>query len=97
MPWPITVTITTPDGKDRYRVYRATDAQGRYAESFPLGSNAVAGTYAIRIESPVGGLSAHAKAEVSQLGPADPSSSRVRLVSSTARRSAPSCAGNPKS
>ena len=66
MPWPITVTIITPDGKDRYRVYRATDAQGLYAESFPLGSNAVAGTYAIRVESPVGGLSAHAKAEVSQ-------------------------------
>ncbi len=69
MPWPITVTIMTPDGKDRYRVYRATDAQGLYAESFPLGSNAVAGTYAIRIESPVGNLSAHANAEVSQSAP----------------------------
>ena len=77
MPWPITVTITGPDGKDRYRVYRATDAQGLYAESFPLGSNAVAGTYLIRIESPVGGLSVHAKAEVSNSAPRGRNSSRV--------------------
>jgi len=79
MPWPITVTISSPDGKDRYRVYRATDVEGRYAESFPVGSNAAPGAYTIRVESPVGGLSARVKVDVARTAP------RTELVAGVAR------------
>jgi hypothetical protein len=61
MPWPLTVTIARPDGSELFRVHRATDALGRYDESFPLGGNATAGTYTLRVTSPVGGLAAEAR------------------------------------
>jgi hypothetical protein len=56
MPWPLTVTVKGADGKEWYRVYRATDAAGKYTEAFPIGSNAPAGTYRVEIEDPTGTL-----------------------------------------
>ena len=64
MPWPLTVTITRPDGSELFRVYRAMDAQGRYGESFPLGGNAPTGTYQVRVTSPVGDLTADSSIQV---------------------------------
>jgi hypothetical protein len=61
MPWPFTLTITAPDGRELYRVYRATAANGSYAEAFPIGANADAGAYTVRMASPVAGLSAEAR------------------------------------
>jgi hypothetical protein len=54
MPWPLSVKVQDADGTTRYSVYRATDARGTYTESFPLGSNALPGTYTVLVESPVG-------------------------------------------
>lgn len=54
MPWPLVVTIDNPAGDTAYHVYRATNAQGQYAESFPLGKNAVPGAYRVRLSSPLG-------------------------------------------
>ncbi len=62
MPWPMTVTVKGADGKELYRVYRATDAAGRYTEVFPIGSNALPGTYHLDIRDATGSL--HADAEV---------------------------------
>lgn len=53
MPWPLTVTVTAPDGNALYRCYRALDATGTYRESFPLGLNASAGNYVVTVENPV--------------------------------------------
>ena len=64
MPWPLTVTVSGPDGSALYQVHRAMDASGGYAESFPLGSTAPAGTYTIAVESPVGELKATSRAEL---------------------------------
>jgi hypothetical protein len=64
MPWPLTFTIRDGEGVELYRVHRATDANGRFAEAFPLGSNARTSTYSIVVESPVGGLSARASVDV---------------------------------
>jgi hypothetical protein len=50
MPWPLTVTVTSPDMSELYRVYRAPDATGRYTEAFPLGSNARPGVYSVHVE-----------------------------------------------
>ena len=61
--WPLRLTVTAPDGKELYRVYRAADAQGTYRESLPLGSNAPAGVYRVTVDSPAGGLSQQAKVE----------------------------------
>jgi hypothetical protein len=66
MPWPLTVTIVRPDGAELFRVHRATEAQGRYDESFPLGGNAPAGTYTLRITSPVGGLASERRFPVTR-------------------------------
>ncbi len=54
MPWPLVITIENPHGDTIYHVNRATLAQGRYAESFPLGTNAIPGTYRVRLSSPLG-------------------------------------------
>jgi hypothetical protein len=64
MPWPLTVTVTAPDGQRLYRVYRATNAEGRYAETFPVGANAPAGPYVLTVESPVGGLRARLRVDL---------------------------------
>jgi hypothetical protein len=64
MPWPLTLTIRDGEGAELYRVYRATDANGRFAEAFPLGSNTPAGIYSVTAESPVAGLSARVPVDV---------------------------------
>jgi len=64
MPWPLTVTVTDPAGRVWYEVYRATDADGQYAEQFPLGRNAAAGTYVVRVSSPLADLAAQAQVAV---------------------------------
>lgn len=69
MPWPITVAIQDPAGAELFRVYRALDKNGEFSESFPLGSNAKAGVYSVRVESPVGDLSAQAKVELKPSAP----------------------------
>lgn len=62
MPWPLAVTVQGPDGQIRYDVYRATRPDGKYEEKFPLGRNAPAGTYTVRVSSPVADLAAEAGA-----------------------------------
>ncbi|MGP0069947.1 MAG: hypothetical protein ACLQGP_40895 [Isosphaeraceae bacterium] len=64
MPWPLTVTIARPDGSELFHVHRATDALGRYDESFPLGGNTTAGTYTLRVNSPAGPLAAESRFRV---------------------------------
>jgi hypothetical protein len=71
MPWPLALSVKDPDGTEIYHVYRATDAGGRYAETFPLGTNARPGTYRVSVESPAGSLTAQAKPQV-QAAPAAP-------------------------
>jgi hypothetical protein len=63
MPWPFTLTVTAPDGRELYKLYRATWADGKFEEDLPIGANAEAGTYVVRAVSPVAGLSAEAKAD----------------------------------
>lgn len=70
MPWPIKVTVSDPTGRPLYAVYRSFDAGGRYAEPFPIGRNAPAGAYAIKIESQAGDLSVEARAGVVAKDPA---------------------------
>ena len=64
MPWPLTVTVLATDGKPLHTLHRATGAEGTYTETFPLGGNAPAGAYRVKIESPVANLSAEARADV---------------------------------
>jgi hypothetical protein len=64
MPWPFTVTVTAPDGRQLYKVYRATNAKGTYTESFPIGRNASPGAYTVRLASPIAGLTAETKVTV---------------------------------
>ncbi len=58
---PLTVSLRGPDGKILCEVFRATNAEGIYEESFPLGANAAAGEYIIAIFSPLTGLRAEAR------------------------------------
>jgi hypothetical protein len=60
MPWPLEVTLRDPAGKVLYDVYRATGAEGTWEERFPIGSNAPPGRYAVRVTSPLAGLSGSA-------------------------------------
>ena len=64
MPWPLTLTVRDGEGTELYRVFRATDVDGRFIEEFPLGSNTRAGTYSVVAESPVGGLNARVAVDV---------------------------------
>lgn len=64
MPWPITVTVSEPGGKQLFRIYRSMNHEGRYQETFAVGSNAQPGEYVVHIESPVGGLLSDSKAEL---------------------------------
>jgi hypothetical protein len=63
MPWPLRVTIADPAGKPLYEVFRATGTDGHYRERFPLGANAKAGPYRVRVESPVAGLAGQAQVQ----------------------------------
>jgi hypothetical protein len=56
MPWPFTMEVLAADGRKLYSVYRATKADGSFAESLPLGSNIAAGTVTVRVTSPIGNL-----------------------------------------
>ncbi|MFP4056705.1 MAG: hypothetical protein ACLF0G_07540 [Candidatus Brocadiia bacterium] len=59
---PLDITVAAPDGSQRYRIYRATDAQGRYAETLPLASNDPDGSYAVTVSEPFTGLEAEGAA-----------------------------------
>jgi len=74
MPWPLTVTVHGPDGRRLYEVYRATRADGKYAEKFPLGRNVAAATYTVRVSSPVADLAAEARVNYRP----DPATPQVR-------------------
>lgn len=62
MPWPIVVSVADPMGNELYRVNRSTNLVGKYHESFPLGANAPAGEYVVRLTSVVANLAAETKA-----------------------------------
>ncbi len=64
LPYPLTVTLVAPDGRELYRVRRATDGAGYYAETFPLGANAPAGEYAVAAQSELGSLEDRAACRV---------------------------------
>ncbi len=70
MPWPFTLTVTAPDGTVRYSCFRGTDKAGQFAETLPLGVNSAAGSYTVKIESPIAGLKAEAKVNVTAAEPA---------------------------
>ena len=94
MPWPQQVTITRPDDTALYSVYRATDANGVYTESFPLGANAMPGSYKVVIDSLLGNY------RWSLLGKFTPSRGNPRpsprpCASSTSRPFANSWPANP--
>jgi hypothetical protein len=61
MPLPLTVTIKNPSGDVLYQVYRSTEIEGFYEERFPLGLNAVNGTYTIKVDSQLVGMSEEVK------------------------------------
>lgn len=64
MPWPIEVTVYSPEGEAILSVYRAMDIEGYYQEALPLGANTPPGTYSVAITSPVANLSASVSVEV---------------------------------
>ncbi len=61
MPWPVVVTVIDPTGNEQYRLNRSMNLTGKYFESFPLGANAPAGDYVVKLTSVVANLSAEAK------------------------------------
>jgi len=54
MPWPVTVSVAGPDAAELCKVHRSLDCAGELIESFPIGSNAPPGKYAVEVSSPVG-------------------------------------------
>ena len=61
MPWPIVVSISDPTGHELHRVNRSTNLTGKYHETYPLGANAAAGEYVVRLTSVVANLAAETK------------------------------------
>ena len=45
MPWPVTISLMSPDGREIYKIDRATIAKGWHVEEFPIGLNAKPGDY----------------------------------------------------
>jgi hypothetical protein len=88
MPWPFTLIVAAADQRSLYRLYRATKADGTFAETLPLGGNVNSGPLTVRLESPVGGLSAEAKVEVApKSAVATPITGDVRVMDlATVRR-----------
>ena len=85
MPWPIEITVIGPDGKDLYHVWRATDARGEYAETFPVGGTAAPGDYVVKVASPLADLAVQAKAAFKASVPAPaPLSETVRVFDARA-------------
>jgi len=64
MPWPINITVTGPGNTELYNVWRSMDNDGRCTVKFPIGANAPAGAYVVRVSSPVGYSPAQAKLEI---------------------------------
>ncbi len=62
MPWPLLVTVTDPTGRELYRLNRSMNLAGKYHDTLPLGANAPAGDYVVKITSPVASLAAETKA-----------------------------------
>ncbi|TXT36481.1 MAG: hypothetical protein FD138_966 [Planctomycetota bacterium] len=62
MPWPIVVSVSDPAGNELYRLNRSMNLTGKFHESLPLGANAPAGDYVVRLSSIVANLSAETKA-----------------------------------
>ena len=86
-PWPITVTVTGPDDMTLLQIQRAMNAEGAYAENIPLGSNAAAGAYTVKIESLPGNLQVLAQVDVTQV-PMTPTTitEKVRIFDEAAIR-----------
>ena len=63
---PLRVTVSDSTGRELYNICRATDADGSYEESLPIGTNLKPGKLQVRITSPVNEL--EAQAEVSLIG-----------------------------
>ena len=61
MPWPIVVSITDPTGHELFRLNRSTNLTGKYHETFPLGANAPAGEYLVKLTSVVANLAGETK------------------------------------
>lgn len=61
MPWPIVVSITDPAGNELYRVNRSMNLTGKFHETFPLGANAPAGEYLVKLSSVVANLTGETK------------------------------------
>ncbi len=61
MPWPFQLTITRSDGSKLYQVYRATNQEGTYRESFPIGVNLSSGPVILQLKSVVGSYQSEAK------------------------------------
>lgn len=68
-PWPFMLSVTAPDGREVYRLYRATGADGSFKEVLPLGVNASPGAYTVRAVSPIAKLTAEAKVNVGAATP----------------------------
>ena len=64
MPWPFTLSVAAADGRKLYEVYRATGTDGTYSEALPLGRNASKAGLIVRLESPVAGLRAESRVEL---------------------------------
>ena len=58
MPWPIVVSVTDPTGNELYRFHRSMNLTGKFHETVPLGANAPAGEYVIKLTSIVANLAA---------------------------------------
>ncbi|HEX7376217.1 MAG TPA: hypothetical protein VF278_03850, partial [Pirellulales bacterium] len=54
-PWPLEVIVSGPDERVVYQVFRATNHQGRWQETFALGTNASRGAYKFQIK-PLAGI-----------------------------------------
>jgi len=80
MPWPITVALASPDGKELFNVFRSMKADGSYREAFPVGANAKPGDFAVAISSPVANLRAEAKVSYQPVvAPPAPIAGNVRV------------------
>lgn len=60
MPWSLRVSVLDQSGRELYVLHRATSAEGVYQETIPLGANAAAEKYTVKIESPLAGLKGEA-------------------------------------
>ncbi|HVX15057.1 MAG TPA: hypothetical protein VHC22_27950 [Pirellulales bacterium] len=87
MPWPFEITILGPDGKPVYHAYRAMNTQGRWQETFALGTNGRSGAYSVRIDALAGGFGTQTSFDY-QPRPATPAQNaeRVRVFDEVAIR-----------